>query len=195
MKPVGTVVSNQALGATLSAIREEGPDGFYRGPVPPGSRNIRARKTARSRWRNWLPAPQRNRAAATPSAARPPISRTNNLGSGAFAESLLSQLVDAQGAVMPAENLTASVASATKATLDKFDIASCRAISARPGSRPAMRADNRWRARRPTAAGVGGGLLQELEEVAVAVARVAGVDDRAGGHLQGGEQGVVPCRT
>ena len=41
------------------------------------------------------------------------------------------------------------------------------------------------------AAGVGGGggLLQEAQEPAVPVAGVAGVGDRAGSHLQGGEQG------
>ena len=39
------------------------------------------------------------------------------------------------------------------------------------------------------AAGAGGGhLLQEPQELAVAVPRVAGIGDRAGGYLQGGEQ-------
>jgi hypothetical protein len=39
------------------------------------------------------------------------------------------------------------------------------------------------------AAGAGGGdLLQEAQELAVPVPGVAGVGDRAGGHIQGGEQ-------
>ncbi len=39
-------------------------------------------------------------------------------------------------------------------------------------------------------AGVGGGdLVQEAQELAMAVAGVAGVGDGAGGGLQGGEQG------
>jgi len=44
-------------------------------------------------------------------------------------------------------------------------------------------------------AGAGGGyLLQEAQELLVAVARIAGVGDLAGGGVQGGEQ-VTPCRT
>jgi gamma-glutamyltranspeptidase/glutathione hydrolase len=125
IKPVGTIVSNPALGATLSAIREYGADGFYRGAVASAiAKYSTAQNGAITLAEMAAYAPQRNRARAMTIGGQIAYLSPNNLGSGAFAEGLLSQLVDAQGGVMPAENLTASVAAATKATLDKFNIAS-----------------------------------------------------------------------
>jgi gamma-glutamyltranspeptidase/glutathione hydrolase len=125
VKPAGTVVSNPALGATLSAIREEGPDGFYRGAVAAGiTKYSSAQNGAITLAELAAYAPQRNRTSAMTIGSETAYISPNNLGSGAFAQSLLSNLVDGQGNVMAAENLTASVASATKATLDKFNIAS-----------------------------------------------------------------------
>jgi gamma-glutamyltranspeptidase/glutathione hydrolase len=125
VKPVGTIVSNPALGATLAAIRQYGPDGFYRGVV---ASEITKYSTAQGGAITLAElasyAPQRNRAAAKTIGGETAYFSPDNLGSGAFAEGILSQLVDAGGSVMPAENLTASVATATKATLDKFNIAS-----------------------------------------------------------------------
>lgn len=125
VKPVGTVVSNPALGETLAAIREYGADGFYRGAVASEITKYSAAQGGAITLAELASyAPQRNRAAAKTIGSETAYFSPENLGSGAFADGILSQLVDAQGGVMPAENLTASVATATKATLDKFNIAS-----------------------------------------------------------------------
>jgi gamma-glutamyltranspeptidase/glutathione hydrolase len=125
VKPVGSIVTNPALGATLAAIREDGPDGFYRGPV---ASQITKYSTAQNGAITLAElasyAPQRSRATAMTIGGETAYISPNNLGSGAFAQTLLSHLVDAQGGVLAAENLTASIATATKETLDKFNIAS-----------------------------------------------------------------------
>ena len=125
VKPAGTVVSNPALGATLSSIRQNGPDGFYRGAVASEiAKYSSAQNGAITLAEMESYAPQKLQATAMTIGGEVAYISPNNLGSGAFAESLLSHLVDPQGGVLPAENLTATVASATKATLDKFNIAS-----------------------------------------------------------------------
>jgi len=125
VKPVGSVVLNPALGATLSAIRGEGPDGFYRGAVAAEiTKYSTAQNGAITLGELASYAPQRSRAAATTIGGETAYISPNNLGSGAFAQTLLSHLVDGQGNVIAVENLTASVATATKETLDKFAIAS-----------------------------------------------------------------------
>jgi len=125
VKPVGSIVTNPALGATLAEIRQQGPDGFYRGQV---ASQIAKYSTAQNGAITVAElasyAPQRNPAATRTIGNEIAYMSPNNIGSGAFAESLLSQLVDAQGNATSDENLTASVAAATKATLDKFNIAS-----------------------------------------------------------------------
>lgn len=125
VKPVGSIVSNPALGATLSQIRQYGADGFYRSPVAAGIAKYSAAQNGAITVAELAAyAPQRMQATATTVGGETAYISPNNLGSGAFAESLLSQVVDAQGGVMPVDNLAASIATATKATLDKFNIPS-----------------------------------------------------------------------
>ena len=125
VKPVGAVVTNPALGVTLAQIRELGPDGFYRGSAAAEiAKYSAAQNGAITIGEMAAYAPRRDRAAAMTIGGETAYISQNNLGAGAFAQGLLSHLVDAQGGVMPAENLTASVATATKETLDKFGIAS-----------------------------------------------------------------------
>lgn len=125
VKPVGAVVANPALGATLAAIRQAGPDGFYRSAIAAGiTKYSTAQNGAITLAELASYAPQRDRATSVTIGGETAYLSPNNLGSGAFAQTLLSHLVDEQGGVTPADNLSASVAGATKATLDKFNIAS-----------------------------------------------------------------------
>jgi gamma-glutamyltranspeptidase / glutathione hydrolase len=125
VKPVGSIVLNPALGTTLAAIRVDGPDGFYRGAM---AAKLTTYSTAQggaiTAGELAAYAPQRDRAASLTIGDETAFLPQNSLGSGAFSQSLLAHLVDAQGSVTGAENLTGSVATATKATLDKFNIAS-----------------------------------------------------------------------
>jgi gamma-glutamyltranspeptidase/glutathione hydrolase len=125
VRPAGTTVSTPALAQTLSAIRTLGSAGFYRGPTANaifayseaqgGSISIEDLASY---------APQRGApglATVGNQTVYLPASRT---GAGKFAGTLLSRLVDASGRTNPTENLIATVASATKASLDAYGIAS-----------------------------------------------------------------------
>ncbi|HXM00762.1 MAG TPA: gamma-glutamyltransferase [Rhizomicrobium sp.] len=123
VKSAGAVVSNTALAETLAAIRVEGSNGFYRGPV--------AQKIA-----SYAPtqggtvslaeldayAAHRESARVVPLGDALGYMPPDRVGSGTFASALLSQLVDAQGNVVASEN-PGTTAEATKTTLEKFGIA------------------------------------------------------------------------
>jgi len=125
VKSAGAVVTNPALGETLAAIRVQGPNGFYRGRV---AEMIAAYAAAQGGAITTaeLDAYLANR---TPARVVPLGSALGYLpptrvGAGNFAATLLSHLVDAQGGIVADENPAAETAQATKATLDKFGIAS-----------------------------------------------------------------------
>jgi gamma-glutamyltranspeptidase/glutathione hydrolase len=125
IKSSGAVVSNPALAETLSAIRVEGPNGFYRGTI---AQMIAAYASAQGGaiTSAELDAYMANRAPASviPLGNEVGYMPPPRVGAGNFAAALLSNLVDAQGIVAADENPAAATAAATKATLDKFGIAS-----------------------------------------------------------------------
>jgi gamma-glutamyltranspeptidase/glutathione hydrolase len=125
VKAAGTIVSSPALGQTLSAIRAFGPNGFYRGRVADA---IVAYSGAQGGVITAADleayAPGRGAATAMNIAGQTIYVPPKRVGTGVFMASLLSQLVDAQGNVTAGDNLTSSVASATKRSLDDFHIAS-----------------------------------------------------------------------
>ncbi len=125
VKTAGTYVVAPMLGQTLSAIRTFGPAGFYRGPVAngiasyanaagggPTSADLLSYTATRS-----APASMTigDEAVFLPSA---------DIGAGKFAQALFSHLADAQGQITAGDNLGGAVASATKATMDAFGLAS-----------------------------------------------------------------------
>jgi gamma-glutamyltranspeptidase/glutathione hydrolase len=125
VKPVGAIVSNSDLAATLASVREmRGPLGFYTGPV--------AQKIAdyASGQNGGLTVAElaaytasEEPARAVPLGSDVAYLAPANLASGKFANALLARVLGAQGGVA-GENPAASIAAATKQTLDSFGIAS-----------------------------------------------------------------------
>jgi len=125
VRSAGAVVSNPTLAQTLSAIRVQGPNGFYRGAV---AQSIAAYASAQG---GAITAAEldayladREPASVVPLGSEVGYLPPPRVGAGDFASVLLSHLVDAQGTVVANENPAAATAAATKATLDKFGIAS-----------------------------------------------------------------------
>jgi len=123
VRPGGAVVSNAALAETLGAIRVQGANGLYGGPV---AMNIAGYASAQG---STLTTAQLG--AYSVGRASPRVVPLGNelgylppdrVGAGTFAGALFSQLVDPQGNVIAGENPVAT-AEATKATLEKFGIA------------------------------------------------------------------------
>ena len=125
VKQVGTIVTNPALGTTLSDIRVNGPDGFYRGAVAAGiAQYSSGQNGAITIAELGSYTPQRDHAASMAVGNLIAYISPNDVGSGAFAQTLMGNLVNSQGGMTAETNLTSAVATATKATLDKFNIAS-----------------------------------------------------------------------
>lgn len=125
VKPVGSIVTNADLATTMASIREmRGPLGFYTGPVADKISTYAAGQGGA------FTASELAGYMATEEPARPiPLGAyvaylpPGNLGSGKFANALLARVISAQGEVS-GENPAASIAAATKQTLDSFGIAS-----------------------------------------------------------------------
>lgn len=122
VKPVGAIVSNSDLAATLAAVRESrGPLGFYSGSVADKLSTYAAGQgggleTSELAAYNAV----EETAHGTPIGNDVVYLPSGNLASGKFASALLAQAIGSQGGANPA----ASIAQATKATLDSFHIAS-----------------------------------------------------------------------
>ena len=124
-KSAGSIVSNSALAATLSAIRHDGPDAFYRGAI---AQKIEAYSSAQNGAikDTDLAAYTPTREAATSinigdiTAFVPP----DDLGAGKFIQSLLSQINGNIGNADSSGNLTQLVASATTSSLGQFKVES-----------------------------------------------------------------------
>jgi gamma-glutamyltranspeptidase/glutathione hydrolase len=125
LKTAGSLLASPSLSQTLAQIRILGPDGFYRGPVASG---IVAYSDAEGGGITVAGLSAYKPQVGAPTAAHigdqivylPP----SNIGAGKFAGGLLSRLVDAQGQIIGKGNLSAAVASATKASMDAYGIAS-----------------------------------------------------------------------
>jgi gamma-glutamyltranspeptidase/glutathione hydrolase len=125
VKPVGAIVMNSELAATLASVREmRGPLGFYTGPVAQKLADYSAGQsggltTAELAAYSASEAPARAAPLGGDVAYLPPA----NLASGKFASALLARVTDAQGQV-GGDNPAAAIAAATKQVLDGFHIAS-----------------------------------------------------------------------
>jgi gamma-glutamyltranspeptidase/glutathione hydrolase len=125
VKPFGASASNADLGATLSAIREFGAGGFYRGDVA-------AKLAAYSAGQGG--ALTETDLAGYPANRTPPMAIAignqtaflppQNLGAGAYVRALLAHVLDANGQIPPDANPAQRVAAATKAVLDSFGLSS-----------------------------------------------------------------------
>jgi gamma-glutamyltranspeptidase/glutathione hydrolase len=121
VKAPGTTVSNPDLGATLSAIRIYGPNGFYHGAIAAKLVAYSATQGGAFKIEELEGYPVAREvpqviAIGSQTIYLPP----KKTGSGAYVAALLSRVVDAQGGGNPA----VAVATATKATLDQFKIQS-----------------------------------------------------------------------
>lgn len=125
VKPVGAIVSNPDLAATLASVREmRGPLGFYAGPIAEKISTYAAGQGGgldTSELAAYTAGEEPARAAPLGGyvAYLPP----GNLAAGKFAGALLAQVSGAQGQIASG-NPAASIAQATKQTLDSFKIAS-----------------------------------------------------------------------
>ncbi len=125
LKPAGSTVQAPALAQTLSQIRVHGADVLYKGAIADeisgyahaeGGDIMTAELSSYRAERNTPPGiPIGGEIAFFPSA---------KVGAGQYARALFSKLVDAQGQIIGADDTGAAVASATKAALDIFKIAS-----------------------------------------------------------------------
>jgi gamma-glutamyltranspeptidase/glutathione hydrolase len=125
VRPAGTIVTAPALAETLAQIRGLGAAGLYRGTIATelvsyssaGGGKITADDLATYAPRRTAPGTTR---IGDETISLPP----SPTGAGKFATELLSRLIDANGQPARSDNLGASVASATKATMDSFGLAS-----------------------------------------------------------------------
>ncbi len=124
LKPAGAIVSNPALAITLGDIRTGGPSGFYRGATAQKiSGYASAQGGALSAAELDGYAVERVAPRAVPLGSQVGYLPPDRIGAGAFAGTLLSRLIDAQGNITAGDQSAAATAAATKATLDQFGIA------------------------------------------------------------------------
>jgi gamma-glutamyltranspeptidase/glutathione hydrolase len=116
---------NGDLAQTLSAIRSYGANGFYGGPV---AQKISAYAVAQAGSVSLAELRAYRTAGSQPGAinvgGNTVYGPSAHVGARAFANELLSRLLDQSGNPLPQDNLAAATAAATKAALDKFAIAS-----------------------------------------------------------------------
>ncbi|HEY2445432.1 MAG TPA: gamma-glutamyltransferase [Rhizomicrobium sp.] len=125
VRPAGTRVLAPELAQSLATIRTFGPAGFYRGAIASGIVAYSAREGGAITTGELASyAPQRDRPAIATVESQTVYLPASGTGAGKFAATLLSHLVNANDRSAPRGNLIASVASATKASLDSFGIAS-----------------------------------------------------------------------
>ena len=124
LKPAGTLLSAPALAQTLSQLRVQGAGALYRGEI---AEAVSAYATAQggsigaaelSAYRAERGPPMR-----VPIDEKTVFLPTDKTGAGQYAGALFARLVDGQGHVL-ADQPAAAVATATKAALDRFRIAS-----------------------------------------------------------------------
>ncbi|HEX3674361.1 MAG TPA: gamma-glutamyltransferase [Rhizomicrobium sp.] len=123
LKPAGVTVTNTALAATLADIRVGGPDGFYRGAAA-GKIASYTSTQGDAITTAELDGVAVNRLAPHVVQLGSEIGylAPDRIGAGAFANSLLARLIDAQGNVTVGDQSASATAAATKATLDQFGI-------------------------------------------------------------------------
>lgn len=125
LRPVGATLAAPALAQTLSQIRVHGADALYKGAMADAiagyaqsqGGTITAAELSSYRPRRDTPV----KIAINGATAFLP---SETIGAGQYAQALFAKLVDSQGEMVDAKHAAASVASATKTTLDSFKIAS-----------------------------------------------------------------------
>jgi gamma-glutamyltranspeptidase / glutathione hydrolase len=125
VKPIGTIVTAQALAESLSQIRNPGPTAFYRGAIASELVAYSSSEAGGLAEDDFAGYAARR---VTPDTIRigdqtvyiPP----SPTGAGKFAATLLSRVVGSGGQLLHADNPGAAVATATKATMDAFGLAS-----------------------------------------------------------------------
>jgi gamma-glutamyltranspeptidase/glutathione hydrolase len=125
VRPAGAQAVNPDLGSTLSAIREFGPDPFYRGRI---ARKLLAYSAGQGGTLSddelaGYPV-QRQVPAVAAIGDQTVYLPTPDTGTGRFTDALLARVVDQQGNITAGANPAATIAVATKATLDQFHVAS-----------------------------------------------------------------------
>jgi gamma-glutamyltranspeptidase/glutathione hydrolase len=125
VKPAGAIVTAPALAETLSQIRSHGADAFYRGTI---ASELAAYSTSEG---GGLAA--EDLSAYAPRRVAPDTIRIgdqtvflppSSTGAGKFAAALLSRLVNGAGQPIATGNPGASVAAATKTSMDAFGLGS-----------------------------------------------------------------------
>lgn len=125
IKPEGSIVANPALAQALAGIRRWGAAGLYKGGVAQEIAEYSAAQGgAITISELGAYAPTRNEPAARTIGSQIVFFPSSNVGAGQFILAMLSRLTDAQGGVRGGDNVAASVAEATKATLVDFHLAS-----------------------------------------------------------------------
>lgn len=125
LKPAGSIVNAPALAQTLSQIRVEGADALYKGPIADqieGYAHAQGGDITAAELSSYRP--ERNVPSRLPVVGTFAFLPSDRVGAGQYARALLARLVDGQGQIVDADHTGAAVASATKATLDSFNVAS-----------------------------------------------------------------------
>ena len=115
LKPAGTVINNTDIAQTIAAIRTNGPDGFYRGPI--GKKIVdyaiqQGSGITAEEFGSYTEArmPAQSVAMGDLTVYLPP----GNLGSGAFAITLFRKLTDVMASL--------DIGQATRETLEQFQV-------------------------------------------------------------------------
>ncbi|HTW35051.1 MAG TPA: gamma-glutamyltransferase [Rhizomicrobium sp.] len=125
VKAAGTTVSNPELGATLTAIRIFGPNGLYEGATANKLVAYSATQGGAFKLQELEGYPVVREAPQTVTIGGQTIYLPpRKTGSGAYVAALLSRVINAQGQASVGSNPAATIAAATKATLDEFRIQS-----------------------------------------------------------------------
>jgi gamma-glutamyltranspeptidase/glutathione hydrolase len=125
LKPAGATVEAPALAQTLSQLRVHGTGAFYRGAIAEELASY-ARAQGGGITTNEIAVyqPARSAPLRIPMNGQVAFLPSERVGAGEYTRALLAKLVDSQGQIVDAGHAGAAVASATKATLDFFKLAS-----------------------------------------------------------------------